>query len=58
MNKSSNGRNLEGEKSNLGRAGIGVVVLVSDILNLLLVEQPIRVVSQTDGDTGLGHTAE
>lgn len=51
MNKSSNGRNQEGEKkSNLGRAGqgragLGIMVLVSDILNLLLVGQPIRAVS-------------
>jgi len=43
--------NQEDEKtSNLSREGRGVAVLVSDILNLLSVEQTVK-------DTGRGHIA-
>lgn len=44
-------RNQEGEKrSNQSRAGTGVVVLVSGVLNLLSVGQIVK-------DTGLEHMA-
>lgn len=56
MNKSFMDRNHEGErKSNLSRAGIGIVVLVADILNLPSFSG--TAVSQTVKDTGLGRIA-